>query len=304
MTQPTDKARASLLDAALTAAERGWPVIPLRPGQKVPALHGEKSCTRRGACASGHRKWEERATTDPATIERCWAAGPFNIGVATGPSGLVVVDLDMPKPTDSADTLSGVTTFEALCERAGQHVPTTRTVRTASGGGRHLYFAAPPGVRLPSSTDKLGPKIDTRAWGGQVVAPGSTTPDGAYEVVSDAPVAPLPAWLLDALTPAPKPAIPPTIAPVRNATRCAQVALDRECAKVAAVPEGRREAGLFESARSMGRFVAWGDIPRHEVEQAFQAAGESAGLKPYECRSTLRSALDWSIRTARPRDAA
>ncbi|NUK08625.1 bifunctional DNA primase/polymerase [Streptomyces lunaelactis] len=292
-----------LLNAALAAAERGWHVIPLAVGQKFPALHGEKSCTGRGDCASGHRKWEQRATIDPQRIERCWAAGGFNVGIATGPSGLVVVDLDLPKPKDSADTPSGVTTFKALCERAGQAVPTTYRVRTASGG-QHLYFTAPDDHRLPSTKDKLGLKIDTRAWGGQVVAPGSTTPSGAYEVIDSAPVIPLPAWLLDALKPAAKPSNPPAIAPARNATRVAQVALDRECAKVAAALEGKREAVLFKSARSMGRFVAWGDIPRHEVEQAFQAAAESAGLKSYECRSTLRSALNWSIRNARPRDAA
>ncbi|MGW3623196.1 bifunctional DNA primase/polymerase [Streptomyces sp. NPDC000880] len=300
----THDPRPALLRAALDAAERGWFVLPLRPGDKPPALHGEKSCTRRGECAGGHVKWEQRATTDRARIERCWSAGPFNIGIATGPSGLVVVDLDMPKDKGSADTPSGVTTFKALCERAGQDMPATRTVRTASGGGRHLYFTAPAETRLGNTQDTLGPNIDTRARGGYVVAPGSTTPAGRYEVISDAPVAPLPAWLLTALRPAPKPSTPTTIAPARDATRVAQVALDRECAKVAATPEGGREAVLFTSARSMGRFVAWGDIPRHEVEQAFQAAGESAGLKSYECRSTLRSALNWSIRTARPRDAA
>ncbi|MGW0554401.1 bifunctional DNA primase/polymerase [Streptomyces sp. NPDC002926] len=301
----THKARTALLRAALNAAERGWFVIPLRPGDKPPALHGERRCTRRGECSSGHRKWEQRATTDPETIERCWATGAFNVGIATGPSGLVVVDLDMPKHNSSADTPSGVTTFHALCERAGQPVPTTRTIRTASGGGRHLYFAAPSGVRLSSTAGTLAPLVDTRAWGGQVVAPGSTTPDGAYEVVSDTRVAPLPGWLLDALAPPPRPAGPVRIAPVvRDATRRADVALERERAAIEAAVEGDRERVLFTAARAMGRFVAWGDIPRHVVEQAFQSAGESAGLKPYECRSTLRSALNWSIRTARPREAA
>ncbi len=292
-----------LLNAALAAADRGWFVLPLRPGDKPPALHGERRCTGLGDCAYGHRKWEQRATTDRARIERCWRAGLFNVGIATGPSGLVVVDLDLPKPTDSADTPSGVTTFHALCERAGHAVPDTYRVRTASGG-QHLYFTAPAGVRLPSSKDRLGPKIDTRAWGGQVVAPGSTTPAGIYQVTCDAPVAPLPHWLLEALTAAPKSGAVPTIAPVRDATRVAHVALERECAKVATTPEGQREAVLFASARSLGRFVAWGDILRHEVEQAFQVAGESAGLRSHECRSTMRSALDWSIRTARPREAA
>ena len=118
------------------------------------------------------------------------------------------------------------------------------------------------------------------------------------------PPAPLRGWLLDALTAPETPATPRRITPARNASRCAQVALAGECDKVAGAVKGEREARLFEGARALGRFVAWGDIPRDEVEEAFQAAGESVGLKSYECRSTLRSALNWSIRTAKPRGAA
>lgn len=97
MTQPVHNRRERLLTAALDAAERGWHVFPLRPGDKRPALHGESVCPGIGDCAGGHRKWEDRATTDPDRIRRAWAHGAFNVGIATGPSGLVVIDLDMPK---------------------------------------------------------------------------------------------------------------------------------------------------------------------------------------------------------------
>ncbi|MFI9231346.1 bifunctional DNA primase/polymerase [Streptomyces rimosus] len=198
----------------------------------------------------------------------------------------------------------GATAFQTLCERAGQPVPDTYRVRTASGG-THLYFTAPDGVRLSNTAGTLAPLVDTRAWGGYVVGAGSTTAAGAYEVLDDVPVAPLPGWLLDALTPAQQPVRPPVPVRVpRGAARCAQVALERETAAVAAAQEGGREAALFASARKLGRFVAWGDIPRHVVEEAFQSAAESTGLPPHQCRSTLRSALNWSIRTARPRETA
>ncbi|WP_406429156.1 bifunctional DNA primase/polymerase [Streptomyces sp. NBC_01589] len=289
-----------LLTAALDAAERGWHVFPLRPGAKPPALHGEQSCPRTGDCTTGHRKWEQRATTDPDRINKAWSAGLFNVGIATGPSGLVVVDLDMPKPNSSADTPSGVTTLEALCERTGQAVPTTYRTRTASGG-HHLYFTAPTGIRLANSAGKLGPLVDTRAWGGYVVAPGSIVHGSTYGVVDPAPVVELPAWLLDALKPAERPAQPLRLAIPKHGSRAADTALSREAAAIKAAEEGRREAQLFQSARSLGRFVAWGDIPRHVVEEAFQSAGESIGLPASQCRSTLRSALNWSIRTCRPR---
>ncbi|GAA2466565.1 bifunctional DNA primase/polymerase [Streptomyces macrosporus] len=280
------------LSAALAAAARGWHVFPLRPGGKRPALHGEARCPRTGDCRAGHRKWEQRATCDPARIRAAWTRAPFNVGIATGPSGLVVVDLDTPK--DGADAPDGAATFQALCERAGQAIPTTLTVRTASGG-RHLYFTAPAGVRLGNTAGTLAPLVDTRAWGGYVVAPGSTTDAGTYEVVGARPVAPLPGWLLDALQPTPRPVGAVSVAVTTRATRYAEAALANETRAVAAAQEGRREAALFRAARALGRFVAWGDLPRSVVEEALQQAGESTGLPPAQCRATLRSALNWSI---------
>ncbi|WP_019888320.1 bifunctional DNA primase/polymerase [Streptomyces purpureus] len=299
----THDPRPALLRAALDTAERGWPVFPLRPGDKRPAGHPEARCPGTGRCRDGHLVPEQRATTDPHLIQAAWELRPYNIGIATGPAGLLVVDLDTLKPKDVKGTPDGVTSLKALCERAGQPVPTTHRVRTASGG-EHLYFTTPDGARLRSSAGKLAPKIDTRGWGGYVVAPGSTTPMGRYMVVDDAPVAELPTWLLGAVTPPARPASPALLAMPTQARRYADVVLERETAAVASAQEGGREAELFRAARAVGRFVAWGDLDRHVVEDAFQVAGESAGLKSYECRSTLRSALNWSIRTARPRETA
>lgn len=72
--------------AALRATEAGWAVFPIRPRTKIPAV----------------TDWEHTATTDPDQIRRWWAARPWNIGIATGPSGLLVVDLDRPTLHDSA----------------------------------------------------------------------------------------------------------------------------------------------------------------------------------------------------------
>ncbi|WP_330435504.1 bifunctional DNA primase/polymerase [Streptomyces sp. NBC_00825] len=293
----------ALLTAALDAATRGWAVFPLRPDGKPPALHGERHCPRTGDCTTGHRKWEQRATTDPNRIRAAWAVRPFNIGVAAGPSRLVVVDLDMPKPTDLKGTPDGVTSFAALCERAGQLLPSTYRTRTASGG-QHIYLSAPPGVRLGNTAGKLAPLVDTRAWGGYVVAAGSTVHGSAYEVLDPSPVAELPTWLLDALRPAECPSQPLRLAMPKHGNRAALVALERETAAVAAAQEGCREAQLFESARKVARFVGWGDLSRHEVEQAFQRAGESSGLPASQCRATLRSVLNWSIRNCRQRETA
>ncbi|MCX5225842.1 bifunctional DNA primase/polymerase [Streptomyces sp. NBC_00233] len=292
------------LAAALEAAERGWHVFPLRAGTKRPALHGESRCPLTGPCVGGHLKWEDRATTDRDRIVRAWGQGPFNIGLATGPSGLLVVDLDVPK--DGADGTSGADVFAALCERAGQPLPVTFRVGTASGG-EHLYFAAPDRIRLGNSAGNLGQLVDTRAWGGYVVAPGSVTPAGAYTVLDDVPILPLPSWLLEALTARHEPSRPRGSvlpAPAVSGSRPARAAVEHECRNVQAAPAKQANNTLNRSAFLVGRFVAWGDIDRHVVEEAFQGAGEARGLTAAECRATIRSALDSSIRKARPREAA
>ncbi|MFD3329005.1 bifunctional DNA primase/polymerase [Streptomyces sp. NPDC058701] len=293
----------TLLTAALTAAARGWPVFPLRPGSKTPALHSQDRCPRTGTCGDGHVKWEQRATTDPAVITRCWSHRPYNIGLATGPAGLVVVDLDTPKPQHGPDASGGGETFTALCERAGQAVPVTYRTRTPSGGA-HLYFAAPAGVRLGNTAGRLGPLIDTRAHGGYVVAPGSTTPAGHYEVTAPVAVAELPDWLLALLQPPAPAPVRRLVAPAVSGSSAARAALNAECATVRAAPVKQANNTLNRSAFKIGRFVAWGDITREEVEGAFQAAGEDRGLTVAECRSTIRSALDSSARTARTRETA
>ncbi|MGY5131711.1 bifunctional DNA primase/polymerase [Streptomyces nigrescens] len=312
MTQPTPIRRAraqqpELLGAALTAAARGWHVHPLRPGGKGSALHGERACPLIGVCTKGHVKWEQRATTDPDRIRIAWSTGAFNVGIATGPSGLVVVDLDVPKEKsgkDSSDAPSGATSFAALCEHAGVPWPATYTVRTPSGG-MHLYFQSPPGVRLPCTAKSVAPNVDTRAWGGNIVAAGSTTAAGTYEAADGTPAVTLPGWLLQRLQTAPKPAVAP--APLLipgQATRRAEVALERETARVRNAPEGQRHDLLLKRTIAIGRFVVWGEITRDVVEQAFGAAGEAAGLPAAECRSTIHDALAYSARTCRARETA
>ncbi|WP_019061137.1 bifunctional DNA primase/polymerase [Streptomyces prunicolor] len=293
----THDARPALLHAALEAADRGWHVFPLRPGTKRPALHGEAACPRTGACTDGHRKWEQRATIDPDRIRAAWSRAPFNVGIATGPSGLLVVDLDMPKTTSSkgsSDAPCGAAIFRALCERAGHRVPDTYRTRTASGG-QHLHFTAPSGVRLSNTAGTIGELVDTRAWGGYVVAAGSTTPTGTYEALSAPEAASTPAWLLSILQPAPRAVRAPSGPVTAQSGSYADSALDNETRNVASAQLGAREAALFRAARALGRLIAWGDLPRHTVEQALQEAGEATGLTAAECRSTLRSALNWSI---------
>ncbi|MEV1084187.1 bifunctional DNA primase/polymerase [Streptomyces sp. NPDC050211] len=300
----THDARSALLHAALDAAARGWHVFPLRPGTKRPALHGERACTGTGPCASGHRKWEQRATTDPDRIQAAWTQAPFNVGIATGPSGLLVVDLDVPKDKGSSDAPDGATTFAALCERAGHAVPHTYRTRTASGG-EHLYFTAPDDIRLPNTAGTVGQLIDTRAWGGYVVAAGSLTPTGRYEALCAPVTACLPSWLQTILQPAPKPAQAPTGPIVEQSRRYADVALANETRNVATAADGTRNATLLRAARAMGRLIASGDLTRPVVEQALrEAAGANATQPQHYYDDVIRRGLDWSIANNTPQRRA
>jgi Bifunctional DNA primase/polymerase, N-terminal len=291
---------SALLHAAVAAAERGWPVFPVRVGDKRPTGHAEEFCPRTGRCAAGHLTPEQRATTDLEQITRCWQHAPYNVGIATGPAGLVVIDLDTPKnsgdtpPTQWAGMNDGLDVFAAVCERAGQRMPTeTYTVRTRRAG-LHLYFAAPVDKRLRSGAGVLGWKVDVRSWGGYVVAPGSTVAGRAYTVVHDAPPAPLPAWLLPLLTPPPAPAPMPLHelkSRMKNASAYVTAAVSREVDKVRAAGEGGRNRALYGAAYALARFVETGDLPETVATDALTAAGASVGLPPGECATAIRSGL-------------
>ena len=186
------RAEPGPLWSALAAADAGWHVFPCAPGSKRPALR---------------ENWQDLATTDPGRIRAWWARQPYNIGIACGPSGLVVIDLDVAHDgPDGADPLdgrgaldgpaSGADALERLCRAHGQRYPAgTYTVDTPSGGS-HLYFTAPE-TPVRNSAGRLGPLIDVRADGGYVVGDGSLIGGRRYAARGDfLPLAlPLPAWL-------------------------------------------------------------------------------------------------------------
>jgi len=126
-----------------------------------------------------------------------FSAGPRNIGIACGPSGLLVVDEDRP------GALAG------YVAEIGQAIPPTLTIST--GRGRHYYFRAPEGVALGNAVGALkGRGIDIRGSGGYVIGPGSLHETGALylPVDPDAAILPAPAWLIEALQTTPSAVLP------------------------------------------------------------------------------------------------
>ncbi|MFJ3826590.1 bifunctional DNA primase/polymerase [Streptomyces sp. NPDC090046] len=296
-----------MLAAALTAAARNWPVFPLRPGDKRPAGHREDHCPTTGRCAGGHVTPEQRATTDRTRIADCWTHKPYNVGLAAGPAGLVVVDLDLPKPTDKAPPAEwagfrdGIEVFTAVCERAGHPVPAdTYTVRTGRGG-LHLYFTVPEEKRLRGSAGLLGWKVDTRAWGGYVVAAGSSVHRRPYEVINAVDPIPLPTWLCDLLTPPPAPA-PLSVVTIRarigRADRYATAAMNGELAKLTAAADGEHNVTLYRAAYALGRLIAAGALSEQEVTDRLTDAALAKGLTPSRTAASIRDGIRRSTRNA------
>jgi hypothetical protein len=289
-------------------------VFPLRPGDKRPAApdHPAERCTGadpRCAEAGVHVGWEARATTDPDRIRRAWTARPYNVGIACGPSGLVVVDLDTPKPGQAPPASDppvrhGADVFARLCAARTAdpaEVYDTYTVRTGRGG-THLYFRHPEnGPALRNTAGTLGWLVDTRAHGGYVVAAGGIVGHRPYSVVNPTDPAPLPGWLAAQLRPVERPAAPvvPLALDAARHGRYLAAAITRQVAEVTGAPVGRRNAALYMSALILGQLVAGGALQAGEVIGLLTQAASSAGLRPAETAATIASGLRAGAR--RPR---
>lgn len=137
----------SLTDAAISYAEAGLRVLPLRPKRKEP--YG--SLVRHGV---------RDASSDPERVKQWWSLRPSaNIGIATG-DGLVVVDVD-PRNGGVVDPTW----------------PKTLAARTASGGW-HFYYCVEEEIK--TSHGGMAQGVDLKAAGGYVVAPPSVRDGGSW----------------------------------------------------------------------------------------------------------------------------
>ena len=277
-------------------------VFPLQPGTKKPYANCRRC--RAGACAAepcpclaAERPCHgmRAATRDPELIHRWWTAQPdANIGIATGPSHLLVVDLDAhtdaPAPAEIAPgipalpgTRSGWEAWDAITAHYGAEWSThteTLAVLTPSDG-LHLYYRRPPEVHVTSSSGRAGWQVDIRAMGGYVVAPGSQTPAGEYVRVSAGlDIAPAPGWLARHLLATghisqPRPVTPASRAlPRRGGGQHPPAWWERawaeEVARVATAGPHQRQATLPRAARRLVELTGEPGCPWSlaEVEEA------------------------------------
>jgi hypothetical protein len=279
-----DTDHQALSRAAHWHADHGMAVFPLVPGSKVPAVR---------------KDWEHQATTDHLTIAHTWRKAPYNIGVATGPSGLLVVDLDQPKtPRDEAPepwrergAASGADVLALVAADHAASLPPTYTVTTPSGG-QHQYYRQPAAEQLGNSAGRIGWKIDTRGHGGYVVGAGSITADGRYLADrSDSPQ-PLPGWIINALDTTQHADLQPRTTPgLKNTSAYTLAALTGELEKVLTATPGHRNDTLNRAAFALGQLVAAQLLDQHTARDELISAAGRIGLPRTEADRTITSGL-------------
>jgi Bifunctional DNA primase/polymerase, N-terminal len=238
------------LNAALGLASTGVPCFPC-------------SHTKRPACRHGFQD----ATSD--ALRDLWARSPGElIGVPTGEaSGIDVLDIDSKHEQ----------AFE-WCKAHHERLPKTRVHKTRSGGV-HVLFRHSHGLRCSAS--KIARGVDVRANGGYII----WWPATGLPVLSPAPLASWPQWLLDELMSSVQPPRTPRVVVPDNH------ALARLVQLVAAANEGERNSLTYWAACRAGEMAASGLLDPETATSVIAEAGICTGLTRVEAERTARSGI-------------
>jgi uncharacterized protein (DUF927 family) len=264
----------SLLNAALSYAARGWPVLALHTIRNGICTCNKTNCQSPGKHPKFHQELQssgvKSATIEESNIRRLWQMWPdANVGVATGePAGFVVVDVD-PRH-------GGYESIERLQEQYGG-LPQTLTALTG-GGGQHLLFAQ-PNQRIsniqstPVMAGVLGEGVDIRGDGGYIVAPPSIHKSGNRYQWDGKPdgfdIADMPDWLLQLLT-----------------ERASKAKGKSEKSKGQSIPEGRRNTSLTSLAGKLRR----SGLDEAAIREALETENEQRCMPPLDSKEVARIA--------------
>jgi hypothetical protein len=215
---------------ALAYARHSLPLLPVRADKSPLTANGCKD-----------------ASTDPEIIEAWWRRWPHADPAWALPETVVVVDLDI-KPGKN-----GYRDFERLSGRDPHDVETPTT--STPSGGMQLFFAAARPYRNRVAIEGTG--IDTRTLGGYVVVPGPNNGRQWLKRLRGMPMAPAPAWLDEALTPAsPPPNLMRPIVSRKDAVRALKLAR----ARIIAAPAGSQDDTRHKQCFFVGALIKRGEL--------------------------------------------
>ncbi len=289
--------------AAQVYARAGFQPIPL-----YGLAEGVCRCQRGKDCdAPGKhprmRGWQLAATSKPeAVAAHGWGAA--HVGLAMGGEArLVALDIDGEAGRCSLAEL----------EHGHGALPATLTLETGrADGGQHRIFRCPDDLDLADVKNRvssLGPGLDVRAGGGQIVVPPSGHVSGRrYRWATLVAPAPLPDWLYSQMTGTPAKSRARALQAVEQARQApadatkatsvdrtrawADAALASCCRGVREAAEGQRNHALNLQAFSAGQLVAGGALSEATATAELTSAARAAGLDEQEIIKTLRSAFD------------
>lgn len=277
-----------LITAALAYAGLGWHVFPCHT--PIFDTSGAARCScRKADCHSigKHPRTShglKEATTDIEQITAWWTRWPqANIAIATGPSGLAVLDVDGPKGEESLAHVE---------EKLGWLCDDT----SGSITGRGVQFVFTGHIKSVAGLLDLD-GLDTRGEGGYIIAPPSMHPLGmTYLWSAHHPwhkPAPWPEVLgkVIAADARPKPRQAVNIPKVANSSNYVTAAIRGETSRVLEAANGGRNHALNRAAFSLGRLVTEGRASHDEIESVLLSAAQTVGLSDSEARRTIASGL-------------
>lgn len=276
------------LEVALRYAQAGMPIFPCGH-DKSPLVSS----------------WPTDATTDEGKVRGWWTANPDAIvGLPLEPLDLVVFDADR-----HGNGHDGVAEFQKV---ANGQLPEHPVVLTANGGEHHVFRQSEAKIR----NRQLGNGLETRGFGGYVIACGSRLPDsrawrlgngspsviGAYKAGT---IPLVPAHLADLTRPKTSASESQQQQSTGHAGRREQAyaakALDNLAHDLADTGVGNRNNSLNVAALKIGGMIARDWIGRATVEGRLHDACVSNGLVrddgAHSVRSTLKSGIEAGLKS-------
>jgi hypothetical protein len=273
----------SRADLAVSYAQRGWAVFPLQVGGKQP-LKGSRGFYAGSIALVQVRQW--------------WRTTDYNIGIWTGGSNLVVIDLDVDKEDNSSwargGPLPGITWWLNVCAVAEYDWEQTYCVVTASGG-MHVYFESEE--PYPPAVGKFGALVDIRAGLSYVVAAGSETDVGTFEHCCGDQVQPLPEWLAAMIEPLPIEHTP-VLEQLKRDDRpgAYERAVAGLCRVLERQSEGQRNTTFNWCVWKVGQHW-WTEQQREDAVDRLVAFGAALDMPESSMRDTIKSARrNWPAR--------